>query len=279
MLTIHLETRNLGGRPGSAPRPEYDPDFDDVRTLLADACALLVERDSLILHVAGFGQSIWPVTASDDLPALLEQLPDVIWAMGRQESFTLDFYSEKLQRSLNFVPEGASVAVRCETQTDWTPEPAQTTVSQSACFGMLNDVRQGFIGAVKAALPHHAEHPWFQAWTKATSLTAATKPPAHQPSVSGFGIDLDDLDFEDAPDSMAPTSIAGADSSIPPAAPDARYQLDVSGETARLQIVPDPGATAHSVPLKMLLAGYNGPEITVEFDADNRPIAIVVQAE
>ena len=275
MLTLHLDTRNLGGRPGQAPIPEYDEDLDDVRTLLTDACAQLVERDSLELHVAGFGQSIWPASAAEDLPALLEQLPNVIWSMGRQEQFEIVFYSEKLQRTLRFEPGGATVAVACESETDWAPEPNHTTMSQSACFGMLNDVRQSFIRAVKTALPHHAAHPWFRAWMHATSLTAATRPPIHEPSVSGFGIDLDDLDFEDAPDSLVPDSLpalrAAAPQSEPPAHP---YAMEVTVEAVRMVLSPEP--TAHTVRLGMLLGGYSGPEISVEFDGNNRPVAVVV---
>jgi hypothetical protein len=276
LLTIHLATRNLGGRPGQAPVPEYDEDLDDVRTLLIDACALLVERGSLELHIAGFGQSIWPVTAGEDLPALLAQLPTIIWSMGRQEQFEIELYSERVQRTLQFIPEGASVTVNCRSETGWEPEPDHTTLSQSACFGMLNDVRQGFIGAVKSALPHHAAHPWFRAWIHATSLTAATRPPVHEPSVSGFGIDLDDLDFEDAPDSMAPDSLPSF--SATPKAPPAphAFALEVTADAARMVIRDAPGGTSHTVRLSMLLGGYAGPEITVEFDGSNKPIAIVV---
>ena len=269
MLTIHLETRNLGGRREQVPLAEYDPDLDDVRTLLADACALLVERDCVSLHVAGFGEPIWPVTADADLPPLLEQLPDVIWAMGRQEKFELALYSEKVQRTLCFVPEGAVVHVRCTSQTAWEPEPALTSLSQSACFGMLNDLRQAFIRAVRTALPAHAEHPWFVAWTQATTLSHATRAPAYEPSVSGFGIDLDDLNFEDSPDSHVPESIHG----VPAAQP---YTLKITPSGAsRLALVPD-AATAHTVRLSMLMAGYHGPEITIEFDAANRPVGVLV---
>lgn len=81
--------------PGELPSPvtrAYDPELDDVRSILADVCELASDAGRFI--VAGFGQDRWAVDVSTDLLVLMEQLPEAFIAMESGAPFAIDFYEQ-----------------------------------------------------------------------------------------------------------------------------------------------------------------------------------------
>ena len=91
----------LGGldRVCFLPR-EYDPELDDIRSILADLCRSA--GPETVFTVSGFGQECWPVDVEVDLLVCMEQLPRLIKMLSQGLRHELDFYEQGLERLLSF---------------------------------------------------------------------------------------------------------------------------------------------------------------------------------
>lgn len=142
----------------------YKEELDDVRSILSDICEALADTSSADFIVTGFGQERWPVDVRTDLPVFLEQLPKALTSVELGSSFSLDFYEQGIERIIHFECTGDEYSARCESQTDWKPQPAIETISRLELRKMLSDVRQGLMQILLLHAPRVAAHPWVRDW-------------------------------------------------------------------------------------------------------------------
>jgi hypothetical protein len=76
----------------------YDPELDNITSVLTDICEALAEEGSVRFVVDGFGQDPWPVDVRTDLPVVIEQVPAVLKALRSGFSTSLGFYEQGIQR-------------------------------------------------------------------------------------------------------------------------------------------------------------------------------------
>lgn len=140
----------------------YSDEDDDIRSILRDVCARLGER--LTFSVSGFGQVVWPVDVSTDLPILMEQLPSALNALAEGRPAQIDFYEQGLERSLTLSVEGDTCLVNCRSWSIWQPDPAQETLELRQLREMLANVLATFLRSMEVALPSVRLHPWILTW-------------------------------------------------------------------------------------------------------------------
>ena len=154
-------------RLGESPEPElatrtYDPDEDDVRSILMDVCRAIERRGELV--VSDFGRDRWPVDVGTDFPVLLEQLPDALRAVDVGTAAALDFYEQGVERSITFSPTGGRYIAMCASGTTWQPNPVIEHIDREDLEGMLLAVREEFMRAFAEVAPALVTHPWVRHW-------------------------------------------------------------------------------------------------------------------
>lgn len=144
---------------------EYDPNLDDIRSILIDFCRQ-IGSDGM-LSVGGFGQSIWPVDLVTDLPVLLEQLPYALQSLRSEGRAEIDFYEQGVERSILFLSQGQTCVAKCVSRTNWHPDPDTEVIPCVRLVAMLESVIREFIDALREAHPSLADHPWVTKWLEA----------------------------------------------------------------------------------------------------------------
>jgi hypothetical protein len=143
----------------------YDPDEDDVRSILMDVCDALEPRS--VFAVSGFGQDVWPVDVKTDLAVFLEQVPDALRAIRERKVAEIDFYEQGVERSIAFEPAGAKYVATCKTwSTTWQPHPSIEEISADALEQMLLAAREEFMRVLTRMAPGLADHPWIREWLR-----------------------------------------------------------------------------------------------------------------
>jgi hypothetical protein len=144
---------------------EYDPELDDVQSIITNVCHGIAGAGGALFHVSGFGQDTWPVDITTDLPVLLEQLPAVLHGLEQGEpDVTLDFYEQGIERTIRFENDGDHIVACCESMTDWVPNPSQERLLRRELCAMLGQVRETFMQFTARVAPELAAHPWLRAW-------------------------------------------------------------------------------------------------------------------
>jgi hypothetical protein len=152
--------------PPTHPADEFDPGAvvaADYATEVINLCDLLGETDARF-HVSGFGLPSWPVDVAYDLSAVMEQLPGVIRALVAGADTELDFFSQGIERTLEFHPSGGVCRIVCESRTGWTPDPAEIEMKTNDLVVMLQELARGFGQAVAIAAPSLVNLSPFNAW-------------------------------------------------------------------------------------------------------------------
>ena len=140
----------------------YDPELDDIRSVLSDVCHAVESQGKFA--ISGFGQECWPVDFGTDLVVLLEQLPSLINAIYSRSSATLDLYEQGIERTLTFKPVADRYEVTCASRSEWQPNPKTESVSVEELERMLLKIRHEFLRLVRDIAPDLAEHPWLHEW-------------------------------------------------------------------------------------------------------------------
>ncbi|MET3496457.1 hypothetical protein [Variovorax boronicumulans] len=163
---MHIELRVRPLLPAAELSPRlYDPDDDDVRSIVMDLCGALDESADFL--IAGFGQARWPVDVRTDLAVFLEQLPDAVQALRARQAAVIDLYEQGIERTLEFLPPGDRCAVRCISRTDWAPDPEVEELDITALDDMLLAVRDEFLKVLAQLAPSVVGHPWIAGWRQA----------------------------------------------------------------------------------------------------------------
>jgi hypothetical protein len=144
------------------PRRKYDPETEDVRSILSDLCGVVDKHGAFV--VSGFGEDRWPLDISIDLAVLLEQLPDVLRAVRAGAATEIDFYEQGVERRIEFSPEEDGYRATCISQTKWQPNPAVEWVNREALEGMLVAVQVNIVKLMEAIAPDLAKHNWITEW-------------------------------------------------------------------------------------------------------------------
>lgn len=134
--------------------PDYDEQYDDERSVLDDLCEILARTEIASFEVAGFGQDQWPVTVGTDLAVLLEQVPNAIRFMSKQDyPVYLDFYEQGIQRQLILERLNRVAHLSCISGTSWRPEPQSIIVDERHFQKQLLDLQTTFIWSMEVICP------------------------------------------------------------------------------------------------------------------------------
>lgn len=98
------------------PAVEFDPEYDDARSVIASICDGLDEAGTATFNVSGFGDSAWPVDVATDLVTLIEQLPEALTVLElRSGKFRIEFYEQGIERLIFFNCDGDVTELRCQS--------------------------------------------------------------------------------------------------------------------------------------------------------------------
>ena len=140
----------------------YDPELDDIRSILADVCDFAEGKGKFM--VSGFGQDPWAVDVRTDLLVLLEQLPGALVAIASGARFEIYFYEQGIERKIGFAPAQESYIAECLSYSKWQPNPAVETMDRTSLVRMLTAVRDEFMRFMSSCCPDLVMHPWVQSW-------------------------------------------------------------------------------------------------------------------
>jgi hypothetical protein len=144
------------------PVRQYDPEFDDIRSILVDVCQFIGKEG--LFRISGFGETNWPVTLDSDLPVFLEQLPGVLRDVFGAKLTEIDFYEQGIERTVILNPVENFYELSCTSQTHWQPSPKVERISQVDLKQMLAKALETFINLVRMIAPDLEQHPWLQDW-------------------------------------------------------------------------------------------------------------------
>ncbi|WP_440107636.1 hypothetical protein [Streptosporangium sp. H16] len=138
---------------------------EEFEALVLLGCNLVAET-GCHFWVGGFGQDEWPVSLPYDLAVVLEQLPELLLNIRKRKETELDFYSQGLQRVLDFSPSDEGWKIRCRSGTNWVPDPEIETITSSHLESSLVKLAEDFVSILRQLAPRIAEAPPFSAWAR-----------------------------------------------------------------------------------------------------------------
>ncbi|AJQ96672.1 hypothetical Protein YC6258_04640 [Gynuella sunshinyii YC6258] len=129
---------------------KYDPDLDDINSLLMRICEYMDDHGECDFEFGGFGQQSWPVDVRTDLPVFLEQLPIVLSLLSQHENFEIDFYEQGIERTItcSYLPEKNAWISTCVSQTEWQPNPSEEVIKTEDLFTSLNTAYFVFLESI-----------------------------------------------------------------------------------------------------------------------------------
>ena len=104
-------------------------------------------------HVEGFGDLDWPVDVATDLPAILDQLPNVIDNLLNGRGFKIEFYEQGVERTVVGNVRSKCIELNCFSMTAWEPNPAREEMEFDDFCNMLKDLVCRFIAFVNDSCP------------------------------------------------------------------------------------------------------------------------------
>ncbi len=145
-------------------QPQYDPELDDVGSVLRDICEALETAGAGFLVRIG-SETYWPVTVKTDLLVVMEQLGDTLASLAQEQVGKLDFYEQGIERTVSFVPYDGAVLVQCDdlivkptSRTDAISMPRESVLKE------LTGLAEDFLWASRICCEQLARHPWFMEW-------------------------------------------------------------------------------------------------------------------
>jgi hypothetical protein len=162
MKHIEFKLEDFSAAEARLTPRSYDPELDDVRSMLSEVCEAIDGRVGF--SVSGFGQDIWPVDVETDLPVFLESLPGAIRAVKVREDFVIDFYEQGLQRLINFEFCKDVYIASCSASGGWECSPDREKIMPHLLEDMLEKFMDKFVEIVRKFAPSVSGHPWFLEW-------------------------------------------------------------------------------------------------------------------
>lgn len=144
---------------------EYDNELDDGRSVISDICEIFADTEKIIFSVSGFGDENWPVDCRFDLPAIIEQLPEIISKINNRDfNFMLDFYEQGIERKINFINHEEIVNLECISRNDCVPEPSKIEMRKDNVSTMLLKINKDFLLYSAVLCNDIANHHLFKEW-------------------------------------------------------------------------------------------------------------------
>ncbi|WP_040197444.1 hypothetical protein [Candidatus Soleaferrea massiliensis] len=85
------------------PPQEYETGLDNHLSVIADICDVFEESGCIQFHVSGFGEALWRLDCRFDLCSVFDQIVEAVNSLENgQSSFTIDFFEQGTERTLNF---------------------------------------------------------------------------------------------------------------------------------------------------------------------------------
>jgi hypothetical protein len=143
---------------------QYDPEVDDVGSVLCDICEAL-ETSGVSFLVRVCSNAAWPVTVSTDLLVAIEQIGDTLADLAQGQIGRLDFYEQGIERVISFTPNNGDILVECNDMiVKATSKPEVVILPRELVLKELTCLAEDFLGASHICCPELVNHPWFQEW-------------------------------------------------------------------------------------------------------------------
>ncbi|WP_374019766.1 hypothetical protein ABU162_08975 [Paenibacillus thiaminolyticus] len=84
MFRMYLQHKNNFDKI-TVEEKEYDDELDDETSIISDICKYLHQTKNIEFIVSGFGSELWPVDCTFDLPLIIEELPEIIQNLNKNE--------------------------------------------------------------------------------------------------------------------------------------------------------------------------------------------------
>ena len=150
----------------------YDPELDDLRSILRDVCASLADlpgvRFAIVVEVPV------PVSVRMDLVIVMEQLLDTLATFRQGGVGMLDLYEQGIEAQLVFAGEGELVRIERRDLMGRSKPAGEVRWARDAFVESLSALARTFVDAARRRSPRRAAHPWFAEW--AQELLAVASP-------------------------------------------------------------------------------------------------------
>ena len=150
-------------------KKEYDANLDGIYSILFDICNFIDGHVDFL--VSGFGDSHWPVDVRTDLPSFIEQIPKCKILAEAGRDFSLNFYEQGVQRTVEFSRSSGAYTATCTSGCSWVPRPQTVTLECLSVSKMLEDVLMEFSDIVMIVAPEIYDGLWFSRWLRGTEHT------------------------------------------------------------------------------------------------------------
>ncbi|MGB3401140.1 MAG: hypothetical protein WBA77_00455 [Microcoleaceae cyanobacterium] len=168
MLSLHLEINKSLDELSQSDldqTPNYDDQYDDATSVIIDLCDILEEEEIVCFRVKGFGQNNWPVDVATDLSSILEQLPEVIDSIHKENyPCHLDFYEQGIERKLVFEKSDKLVKITCYSRTSWIPSPTFILENKEYILSMFIKLKSSFVEVANKVCPQLSASDLFIVW-------------------------------------------------------------------------------------------------------------------
>jgi len=144
---------------------ENDKEFNDSLSILYNICENFEQCGKIFFEVGGFGQDSWPVDCRFDLLSVIEQVPDIVRKIRRnQYNFVLDFYEQGIERKIVFKDNYSNIEMSCESRLGWNPDPKKITMDKEAIKNIFIKLYEDFLLCARSLCKNLIEQPLLKEW-------------------------------------------------------------------------------------------------------------------
>lgn len=144
--------------------PDYDPELDDVSSVLSDLCSWITDAGAAHFKVDCCGLR-WPVDVRTDLAIILPQIPEVLGELSERGSARLQFFEQGIERDIGFTASDEDFEVDCR---DLWGNPIvgahAERIKKTSVYSELSNLALDFINFVEARYPEIAVLPLYKQW-------------------------------------------------------------------------------------------------------------------
>ncbi|CAH8768851.1 hypothetical protein [Paenibacillus dendritiformis] len=176
MFRMYLRHKNKFDKM-TIEEKEYDDELDDETSIISDICKYLHQTKNIEFIVSGFGSELWPVDCTFDLPLIIEELPEIIQNLNKNEyNFRLGFYEQGLMREIVFREEGGKIQLECKSLIPgWLPSPSHIVMEKLDVKKMIEELFENFITYSKKVCPELLNEKIFRDWVRLYNLSHMLK--------------------------------------------------------------------------------------------------------
>lgn len=143
----------------------YDMELDDESSILFDICDLFNKTSGMKFMVSGFGQDEWPVDCKYDLVGVMEELPEIIRHINRDDyNFRLYLYEQGVEREIIFKETDGNVSLTCLSNTNWIPKPSTIEMSKEEVEKIFKNLYLDFVFFSTNLCGKLIKHPLLSNW-------------------------------------------------------------------------------------------------------------------